>query len=155
MKLKLFCILALVSTSLMAEPAPNGRPDYNGDQGNGVGGQGGYNGGSGSRPDYNEGNHGSSARPDYNNGHDHQAGSRRKIFILQATYGARGGRCDFTRKLARSANDKSSYRFRAGNQWCGDPSDGYQKMATIEYSCGGYKKRAFVREGQSEMLRCN
>ncbi|NHQ85696.1 hypothetical protein HA050_06125 [Iodobacter sp. HSC-16F04] len=83
-----------------------------------------------------------------------QSSDRRKIQILNATYGSARGRCDFTQRLARSANDKSSYRFKSGNQWCGDPSDGYQKMATVEYACRGKVRRAYVREGQSETLRC-
>ena len=140
MKLKLFCILALASAGLMAEPVPGGRPDYNDGTG-GVGGQGQYNGGQ------------SGNRPDYNNGHGHQSGSGR-IQIYKASYGSAHGRCDFTRRLARATDEKSSYHFKAGNQWCGDPSDGYPKMATIEYSCRGKTKRAFVREGQSEYLRC-
>ena len=164
MKLKLFCALVLVSAGLMAEPAPGGRPDYNDGTG-GVGGQGQYNGGqSGNRPDYNgtqggsiggqgQYNGGQDSRPDYNNGHGHQSGSGR-IQIYKASYGSAHGQCDFTRRLARATDEKTSYHFKAGNQWCGDPSDGYPKMATIEYSCRGKTKRAFVREGQSEYLRC-
>ncbi|MGL4604937.1 MAG: hypothetical protein ACRCU9_12400 [Iodobacter sp.] len=81
--------------------------------------------------------------------------SGRKIQIYKAIYGSTRGRCDFTNRLARAANDKTSYRFQAGNQWCGDPSDGFRKVATVSYSCRGKMKQTFVREGQSELLRCH
>lgn len=144
MKLKLFLMLAVVSSGLMAGEARMPEEMLRGkNQQYQEGYRDGFregvrmmNGGGGS----SGGGHGS---------------FNRKIQISKATYGTARGRCDFTNRLARAADDKTSYHFKAGNQWCGDPSDGNQKMATIEYSCRGKTKRAFVKEGQSEYLRCN
>jgi hypothetical protein len=139
MKLKLFCMLALVSTGLMASEARmpeemlRGRNQQYQD---------------GFRDGFRE------AIRMMNNGGG-QGNYDRNIQINKAIYGSTRGRCDFTDRLGRSANGKSSFYFKAGNQWCGDPSNGYQKMATIEYSCRGKMKRAYLREGQSETLRCN
>ena len=78
----------------------------------------------------------------------------RDIRIVRAKYGSNYGSCDFTQRLGRLADGKSSYSFKAGNQWCGDPSNGHKKAATIEYYCGNSLKRAYVRENQVEYLRC-
>jgi hypothetical protein len=141
MKVKIFCMLALVSTGLMASEA---RMPEDMLRGKNSQYQDGFR--DGFREAIRMMNSGSSSG---------QGNYSRKIQISKASYGSARGRCDFTERLGRSANDKSSYHFKAGNQWCGDPSDGYQKMATIEYSCRGNMKRAYVREGQSETLRCN
>nr|WP_314899331.1 hypothetical protein [uncultured Deefgea sp.] len=78
----------------------------------------------------------------------------RDIRIARAKYGSNYGSCDFTPRLGRSADGKSSYAFKAGNRWCGDPSRGHSKAATIEYYCGNKLNRAYVRENQVEYLRC-
>lgn len=78
----------------------------------------------------------------------------RDIRITRAKYGSNYGSCDFTQRLGRLADGKSAFSFKAGNQWCGDPSDGHKKTATIEYYCGNSLKRAYVRENQVEYLRC-
>ncbi|WP_297576080.1 hypothetical protein [uncultured Deefgea sp.] len=78
----------------------------------------------------------------------------REIRISRATYGASRGSCDFTQRLARSANGRTAYEFKAGNQWCGDPADGRKKTAKIEYFCRGDLKKTEVREGSSATLRC-
>ena len=115
MKLKLFLMLAVVSSGLMAADV---RLNNNGVTG-------------------------------------HHGIINRNIQISKATYGTARGHCDFTNRLARVADDKTTYLFKSGNQWCGDPSGGNKKMATIEYTCHGKTKRALVKEGHSEFLRCN
>ncbi|QZA81831.1 hypothetical protein [Deefgea piscis] len=88
-------------------------------------------------------------------GHGNNNGNwQREIRISRATYGASRNRCDFTQRLARSANGRSAYEFKAGNQWCGDPADGRKKIAKIEYFCRGDLKKTEVREGSSATLRC-
>ncbi len=79
----------------------------------------------------------------------------RNIQISSAIYGSSRGRCDFTQQLAQAVNDQRSYRLRAGNEWCGDPSNGYKKSASVEYFCQGNRKKAFLREGQVGTLNCD
>lgn len=77
------------------------------------------------------------------------------IRILSASYGSYRGRCDFSERLAQTVNGQRFYRLRAGNEWCGDPSNGYKKSATVEYSCQGNRKKIYLREGQLGTLNCN
>lgn len=79
------------------------------------------------------------------------------IRVLTAMYGSNAGSCDFTDRLARTVEGKTSYFFKPSNSWCGDPSNGVAKEARIEYRCSQYgrTKRIVVPEGRSEYLRCN
>jgi hypothetical protein len=78
------------------------------------------------------------------------------IRILSAVYGSNAGQCDFTDRLARAVQGKTSYYFKPGNNWCGDPSNHVAKEARIDYRCNDYgrAKRITVPEGRSETLRC-
>ncbi len=140
MKIKILCAIALISTTAFAadpavpEQMMRGRSSQYQD---------------GFRDGFRE-----AVRMMNGGGNDFGDSHGRNIRILNATYGSYKGKCDFTSRLARSANGRSSYSFRASNDWCGDPSDGTSKSATVEYSCSGKTRKIYVREGSSQNIRC-
>jgi hypothetical protein len=81
-------------------------------------------------------------------------GYSRGLRIGSASYGAGGKRCDFTRSLAQQANGKDDYLVRASNALCGDPAPGKDKVAIIQFGCGGSERTANIKEGESGKLRC-
>jgi hypothetical protein len=83
--------------------------------------------------------------------------SRRGVIQIDyATYGSEFASCDFTRQLGQRADGQKKYTFRAGNDWCGDPSPGNFKVAHIDYFCGHRDSRhAEARAGMSATLSCN
>lgn len=82
-------------------------------------------------------------------------GGNRGIRIESAVYGSQRGICDFSRKLAQQADGQREFYFRAGNNWCGDPGRGTDKVARIRFSCGRDTRQVEVREEKSVKLRCD
>lgn len=77
------------------------------------------------------------------------------IRIESAVYGSSRRSCNFTRQLGEQANGKREFEFRAGNQWCGDPDRGADKLAKVYYSCGRDRRQVELREEKSATLRCD
>jgi len=147
MKIKILCAIALLSTSVFAndpavpEQMMRGRSSQYQD---------------GFRDGFREAvRMMNSSNNNWNNGGGDYGGNT--IRILTAMYGSHAGTCDFTDRLARTVEGKSSYFFKPSNSWCGDPSNHVAKEARIEYRCSQYgrTKRVVVPEGRGEYLRCN
>ncbi len=111
----------------------------------------------GFRDGFAEGKRAANGGGSSNNNWDNNQQDYRTIRIFQAAYGSNSGSCDFTERLSRTVEGKTSYFFKPGNNWCGDPSNHVAKEARIEYGCGrnSRTKRIVVPEGRSEYLRCD
>lgn len=84
------------------------------------------------------------------------SGNKRGIRIESAIYGSQRGTCDFTRQLAKQVDGQRDFSFKAGNNWCGDPGRGTDKVARIRFSCGRDRRQVEAREEKSvRLLRCD
>jgi hypothetical protein len=99
----------------------------------------------------------------YNDGHRYamqDRGERRgppgwaRVRVEEASYGARGARCD-ARRSVRYAVERNRGEIRVNNELCGDPARGAQKRLSVVYSCGhGEPVRIVAREGETLRLSC-
>jgi hypothetical protein len=81
------------------------------------------------------------------------------IEIVAAEYGVPGRTCSAGPAIMQHASAAcGGFRPRclisAGTGWCGDPAPGLVKTLTVDYTCGGTKKRASGTDGNGVVLSC-
>jgi hypothetical protein len=81
------------------------------------------------------------------------------IEIVEAEYGVPGRTCTAGPDVKKRASEAcGGFRPRClvsvSNGWCGDPAPGVLKTLTVEYMCGGTRKRASAAEGTGLVLTC-
>ncbi|MGZ5200488.1 MAG: hypothetical protein ACXWC4_12020 [Telluria sp.] len=77
-----------------------------------------------------------------------------RVHIEEAEYGVRGAMCD-AREAVRDQVERNNGAVHAGNELCGDPARGAQKLLRIIYRCGDSEPlRVVAREHETLSLSC-
>ena len=81
------------------------------------------------------------------------------IEILEAEYGVPGRTCTAGAEVKKRASEGcGGFRPRClvsvSTGWCGDPAPGVVKTLTVEYTCGGARKRVSAMDGSGVELTC-
>lgn len=79
--------------------------------------------------------------------------------IVEADYGVPGRTCKAGPEIKKHASAAcGGFRPRClvsvSSGWCGDPAPGVVKTLTVEYMCGGTRKRASAVEHTPLLLTC-
>ena len=82
-----------------------------------------------------------------------------QIEIIAAEYGVPGRTCTAGSDVIKRATEAcGGFRPRClvsvSTGWCGDPAPGVVKTLTVDYTCGGTRKRASAVDGTGLELSC-
>jgi len=77
-----------------------------------------------------------------------------RVRVEEARYGTRRSTCD-ARRSVRDEIERNRGAILVGNQLCGDPARGAQKILSVTYRCGHSESvRIVARENETLRLSC-